>query len=372
MSFSVAHRAQKIYSTVLEIFDYKKSSDVVTPYGLVKQQVAGIPSDAKVCVPGAGIGTYVVALIEQGVKPENIYAVELDESYYELGSAMMKRFNVNYIHTDFLDWDPNMNFDVIIGNPPYNNAGKIKGGRQTSGSSLWLQFLKKIPPLLKEGGFCSLVLPAAVGNTNSQGWKSLKNCRVISLETGVGGKFFRVGTEISVIVFEKAPPASAHTINGVLVDRSKVPILPANCDPISISVFTKICGFDPFVEWHRDNWPFFEKKAVKEEVVGMSFLDRAKVYNVQTFEELDSRPLKKVNICWTHTRSPKSVINLMRSKLFSFYARETMLSGNLSVGMVRALTAPEGWENLGSDIEIYEAYGLTSEEIARVEKTCGS
>lgn len=140
MSLSVAQRAQKIYNTVLDIFDYKKSSDVVTPYNLVKQQVACVSSDATVCVPGAGIGTYVVALIEQGVKPENIYAVEMDQTYYELGSAILERFGVNYVFSDFLEWDPGMRFDAIVGNPPYT-ANSVATNQTTGGCSKGLDNL---------------------------------------------------------------------------------------------------------------------------------------------------------------------------------------------------------------------------------------
>lgn len=125
MAYTTIERARKLYTTVLDVFNYNKSSDVVTPVAVAKQQVEGISASAKVCVPGAGVGTYVVALLEQGVAPENIVAVESDQTYYELGSAMFERFGVSYVHADFLDWQPNMRFDVVIGNPPYGRVSAL-------------------------------------------------------------------------------------------------------------------------------------------------------------------------------------------------------------------------------------------------------
>jgi predicted RNA methylase len=125
MSYTIVERSSRIYNTVAEIFNYTKSSDVVTPIEIVRQQVANVKPTDKVCVPGAGIGTYILALIEKGVKPENITAVELDSKYYELGSAMFERFGVKYVHGDFLAWQPEMQFDVIVGNPPYSDRSGL-------------------------------------------------------------------------------------------------------------------------------------------------------------------------------------------------------------------------------------------------------
>jgi predicted RNA methylase len=126
MGYTTIERAARIYSTVAEIFNYDKNSDVVTPLEVVRKQVCDVRSTDKVCIPGAGIGTYVFALIERGVAPENIVAVELDSRYYELGSSMFERLGVKYIHADFLSWEPEMRFDVIVGNPPYTDTTTVQ------------------------------------------------------------------------------------------------------------------------------------------------------------------------------------------------------------------------------------------------------
>lgn len=125
VSYTVSERAHRIFSTMLDVFDYNKASDVVTPQPIAAEQVKGILKNTKVCVPGAGVGTYVNALIQEGVSPENIVAVELEPAYYELGSALFERFGVRYVLADFLGWQPDMRFDVIVGNPPYGKNASL-------------------------------------------------------------------------------------------------------------------------------------------------------------------------------------------------------------------------------------------------------
>ena len=127
MSYTTIERSSRIYNTVADIFTYIKNSECLTPIELVRQQVDNVKPTDKVCIPGAGIGTYVMVLIEKGVEPGNITAVELDSRYYELGSLMFERFGVNYVNADFLTWQPEMQFDVIVGNPPYTDTSRVKG-----------------------------------------------------------------------------------------------------------------------------------------------------------------------------------------------------------------------------------------------------
>lgn len=57
---------------------------------------------------------------------------------------MFKRFGVNYVHTDFLTWEPKMKFDVVIGNPPYH---------KNKYSDFYVCFMQRAAKVLKDGGF---------------------------------------------------------------------------------------------------------------------------------------------------------------------------------------------------------------------------
>jgi hypothetical protein len=125
MSETIMKRARVIYQTVCDIFNYDQSGDCVTSLDLARKQVETLPKGGTFCVPGAGIGTYIYALIEHGVKPQNIWAVESNSKYAELGALMFTRLGVNYIEADYLSWVPGVKFDAIVGNPPYGKNASL-------------------------------------------------------------------------------------------------------------------------------------------------------------------------------------------------------------------------------------------------------
>lgn len=163
-TYTTAERAVKIYDLVVSVFDYNCTSDIITPLELVESQVDRVISknpDDTYLVPGAGIGTYVSVLISKGVNPSNIYAIEIDPAYHELGDGIFRRFGVNYTHTDFITWRPNMLFNVIIGNPPYQDSST-----QSHDKKLWTQFVNRSLELTVDGGTVSFVTPSSlVGRT---------------------------------------------------------------------------------------------------------------------------------------------------------------------------------------------------------------
>jgi hypothetical protein len=219
MTYTVAERAAKIYNTVVDIFDYHGVNDIVTPLGLAKQQLKGLPTGGKLCVPGAGIGTYVLAAIEAGFKPDNIYAVESDKRYYGLGERSFARFGVNYVLADFLTWQPNMKFDVIIGNPPYQDVTN-----PAKNNKLWMKFVFLSLDLLKEGGYLSFVTPrSVVGRTQVPA----KIRKLLSTDYSLlelnhdADTFFNVGVDICSWLAVKRP----YDGNTKVTDNNKSRVL---------------------------------------------------------------------------------------------------------------------------------------------------
>jgi SAM-dependent methyltransferase len=194
--YAVVERATRIYNVVLDIFDYNKTSDLTTPYELALAQVRELPTrTGKVLVPGAGIGTYILALLEEGFNPEQITAVDLDPAYSRLGHGIFNRFGVNYVTADFLNWQPEMKFDVIVGNPPYqDSANKLKAVK------LWPKFITRSLDLLNPGGYLLLVTPSTwlksrTGNGKRVRDSLTKGFNLKSVNTSAGS-YFKVGVDI--------------------------------------------------------------------------------------------------------------------------------------------------------------------------------
>jgi hypothetical protein len=151
------------------------------------------------------------------------------------------------------------------------------------------------------------------------------------------------------------------------VNRTKVPVLPKNVCKESISIMEKIGQFKK-IEWIRSGWSQFAS-AKRNQVIGKTFMDRDKHYNFWDYEDMKNRNLKKINICWIETPHKNKLIDLLKKKLFSFHCQQTVLSGNLSIGVMRTLSLPENWTSLKTDQDVYKAYKLTAKEIALIEDT---
>jgi hypothetical protein len=219
--YTVNERASKIYSGVLDIFDYNASSDVVTPLNLAREQVRQCNKIGTLCIPGAGIGTYVLAALLEGFRPENITAIEFDLAYFGLGSGIFSRFGVNYVHEDYLTWSPGMKFDVIIGNPPYQDASnKLKAVK------LWPRFVEQSLKLLAPGGYLSFVTPSTWLTSRTGNGKKVRNAltgdfNLISVDT-TAGSYFKVGVDIAQWCGRAEPYSGVTLVDGKPYDLREV------------------------------------------------------------------------------------------------------------------------------------------------------
>ncbi|MFW6120841.1 MAG: Eco57I restriction-modification methylase domain-containing protein [Petrotogales bacterium] len=135
----------------------KALQNVHTPFSLTKAMVkklkgyTGLTDGKKyLCFNPEFIET----LINEGVDTNNIwYISECEEKVSFVGQVYE---GVHTIFDDFVSWNHGDKFDVVLGNPPYQDGSGNKG----RGHTLWPEFVKCSFDICKDDGYVSLIHPS--------------------------------------------------------------------------------------------------------------------------------------------------------------------------------------------------------------------
>jgi len=139
--------------------------EVFTPPQLVIKILSRIPEsiylnkESKFLIPGCGLGVFMIELVRVLVEQYG-YSVE-DAKSRVIGIDnrikyinYLKRKGYRVYHLDFLKNElPMKEFDVILGNPPYNGVNKQE--------KPWVDFYTKSYSMLKDNGLLMYITPKA-------------------------------------------------------------------------------------------------------------------------------------------------------------------------------------------------------------------
>jgi len=162
--------------------------EINTPYKFIHKMLSIIPihdfknKDFKWLDAGAGHGNYSICLFAildmclQEIIPNDadrrihiienmIYLVEVNPANV---SALRAIFgpSANIIGENYIQWNTDLRFDYIIGNPPYNCNGvkkvptKNNTNKKDDGNTIWTEFIKKNLTLLNVGGKMNILVPS--------------------------------------------------------------------------------------------------------------------------------------------------------------------------------------------------------------------
>ena len=165
--------------------------EVHTPYSFIERMFRLLPPniffepERKWLDPGAGRGYFSLFLYNKlmeslkktfpvqekrraHILTNMIWMVELNPQHQETIQKAFGSSHLNLITRDFLEMENNElpEFDIIIGNPPFNSGGLKKvptnneKDKKKDGKTIWSKFIKKSISLLSPNGLLLFVVPS--------------------------------------------------------------------------------------------------------------------------------------------------------------------------------------------------------------------
>lgn len=175
-----------------ELFDKRTNKElygeVFSPFSLIETMYSILPQDVfknpnlKWLDPGSGTGNFSILLyfkLFEGLKKiflqeeerknhiltNMIYMVELREENVNILRYVFGN-KANIIHKNYLEYNPDTYFDVIVGNPPFNINGIKKvptnsnQKKKQDGTTIWCDFIKKSISLLNNNKYLCVFIPS--------------------------------------------------------------------------------------------------------------------------------------------------------------------------------------------------------------------
>ena len=162
--------------------------EINTPFSFINKMLSIIPSDKfsnkhyKWLDAGSGHGNYSLCLFfilfkslkevipneeerKEHIIKNMIYMVEYNKDNIPF---LREKFGnkANIIESNYLEWQSNLKFDFIIGNPPYNFNGvkkvptKNNVNKKEDGKTIWCEFIKRNISLLNDNGIMNVLIPS--------------------------------------------------------------------------------------------------------------------------------------------------------------------------------------------------------------------
>lgn len=303
-----------------------------------------------------------------------------------------------YSYENFKEWNLDMKFDVVIGNPPYQNGYKNIDSK--SSSHLWPEFIELSFNLTREGGFISLVTPPSWLGPGKKLLSEFAKRKTLLVNLKCGHHFKNVGSAFSYFIVNNtlSDNTLTHFENeegGMDLNLSGLKFAPLRSNSTALSIVQKTLlsnnkklnmiisnenRYDnPDARRSKSETHCFEVKNTNK--ASLWFSKKPSNYN-----------LKKVIINATGTYNPfyddgntgtshnmkfivvkdefegKNLEFYVKSKLIQFVLDKCRYSGAASNEVYLSIPFID-YSNTLTDQIIYNHFNLTTEEIQLIEGT---
>lgn len=352
--------------------------EVYTPNELVCQIINQIPTHFKInkkhkiLDPCMGTGTFIVEYLKDLVYNygytekeafDCIYGIDIRVKYVN----KLKRFGFkNVFWKDFFELE-NMKFDVIIGNPPYQESTKIVKDENNKQGGLWWKIVKKAMNHVTEDGIIAMVVPTSLFSAGGFGTKlhkiselKSKNFTLKKVWNNVD-QYFNVGIRISAFIAKKNNSTIVEVVdkNETFNIDYNIPV-PFDFNKTNFSIVQKCIDLS-----HK--WSFTEKDNSNENDAVIKINGgRYKIYD-KLFVGLNNDTTHSAQTMVIDPNKIEEYKSIFKSELFKFifkiYGGE---SGQSSTGILQKLPNLKPTKIWTND-EIYTFFGLTNDEINHIQ-----
>ena len=343
---------------------------------------------------------FVLTLVHKyDVKKPNITIYTDDD----IIRGICERCGINCIDT----MEPNMKFDVVVGNPPYESA--TADGRKDQANNLWSKFTKKAFEIVKKDGVVALVTPtswlspAADIGKGKNGIRFIRDyfqkLSVVYMNINECAKHFSVGSTFSYFVVKNTETTAFKTEiltdeTSYTIDLRDIEYFPKTMNKLAISISKKTLehsvkfGFignnlpECRIEFVREKTDEYDVPAYHTPAKGgtywyakehISTSSRKKVV-VSISGEFnpvydDIGELNFTNMCKAYylnsNDNMESIKSFLGSKLIKFLMKQNKYTGWVApiINDLPIIDKTKLWV----DEELYTHFNLTQEEIDYIE-----
>lgn len=176
-----SHEYDKIYNDIHEL-SMKYTSETERKYlkkfgqfftlseKILQKMITSNENDLSILEPSCGTGSIVLQCIKH-FKNFTLDAIEIDDKIYKNTAKLFNKYkNICIYNQDFLTYETNKKYDLIIGNPPYfeitkehrksikNEFHEIMNGR----TNIYSLFIYKSINMLKDNGKLVFIIPKTI------------------------------------------------------------------------------------------------------------------------------------------------------------------------------------------------------------------
>jgi 16S rRNA G966 N2-methylase RsmD len=385
------------HSKFVKLYSFSKGATSPTNRKLAEEIISHLDDEifknpnSKFLDPCAGTGTFGVVLYNRLLKYHDskwifekmIFMVDTSLVNCDL---LKKLGFVNVYKQDFLNLKLDMKFDIIIGNPPYQE-------HEHSSIKLWKKFVIKTENILKSNGILAFVIPSSwskplrktsKGNDRLCG-EIFRKHTLINYNLNVNHYFKSVGIDISYVLLIKDNKESnfSHIHKNTIVSSILSSIMKNSSQFIELLHYAD-------TPWHRGVIRNSEK-TIEFSIPLVENVDKFYYTNV---DDLNLRKRKKIHIprvfgfnfigddghyglgyqaeciLLKENESVEYALNYFNSKLISTILKEVKWIPQADYSVIELLPRLDFSKNW-SDSDLYKEFNLTQEEIDYIENYVG-